>query len=235
MCGVLHRAGDGLSRQRGSSPRVRGFALAGLRVAQVARFIPACAGFCCTSPVREAGSGVHPRVCGVLKQQAAGLQQLPGSSPRVRGFALPLGKRNMVNGFIPACAGFCPSSPAVRAPSRVHPRVCGVLAGRWARSRCGKGSSPRVRGFVCPASHRILRKRFIPACAGFWRKGKSKCRTKKVHPRVCGVLARPRSSPAGSTGSSPRVRGFVARLRKMRQGHRFIPACAGFCLPVVRY
>ena len=131
-----------------------------------------------------------------------------GSSPRVRGTPTP-------------------SRNASRIAS-VHPRVCGERRPAPGRQPGRRGSSPRVRGTHARARRRLLRDRFIPACAGNalanwlldwladgssprvrgtprWRCGRT--RKSPVHPRVCGERA-------------------VAAWNGLGAG-RFIPACAG--------
>jgi len=130
----------------GSSPRVRGTALA-LDVAFLrGRFIPACAGNRPTTRGQLASRPVHPRVCGEQAMSGVVSVEAVGSSPRVRGTApAPCLARSMRR-FIPACAGN--SGTVWGCPTRwpVHPRVCGEqpVRGRKRWSFCG--SSPRVRG-----------------------------------------------------------------------------------------
>jgi len=109
----------------------------------------------------------------------------------------------------------------------VHPRACGERGTATSDQIFPNGSSPRVRG----TRHRDLRsdfpKRFIPARAGnaldwiFWH-----FKT-PVHPRACGERYAGKTTDAGHSGSSPRVRGtlllFILELRSLR----FIPARAG--------
>ena len=72
-----------------------------------ARFIPACAGFCHGNPSGMSEEQVHPRMCGVLIRTWAATGCRKGSSPHVRGFVVPLVALRPLDGFIPACAGFC--------------------------------------------------------------------------------------------------------------------------------
>ena len=219
---------------RGSSPRVRGFDRVGGKSRVRRGFIPACAGFCFSAPYCGRSRGVHPRVCGVLCDRPAPTATTVGSSPRVRGFAGVDADDRLRSGFIPACAGFCPRPDSVVRKIKVHPRVCGVLMGQSVDSLYRDGSSPRVRGFAIASPRENLLAGFIPACAGFCIPPFIVARPDEVHPRVCGVLARPRSSPAGSRGSSPRVRGFGLAVLEEPNVFGFIPACAGFCTPLRR-
>ena len=57
------------------------------------------------------------------------------------------------------------------------------------------GSSPRVRGTYCIATHLVRSERLIPACAGNMGISNLTFLTTPAHPRVCGEHARP-SAPA---------------------------------------
>ena len=71
----------------------------------------------------------------------------------------------------------------------VHPRVCGELGkGGWIR-RAESGSSPRVRGTGKTGPSPMEIGRFIPACAGNWRRSARISGLGTVHPRVCGELS----------------------------------------------
>ena len=235
MCGVLSSTVSPSELCRGSSPHVRGFAGVGDALPPGTRFIPACAGFCTAS--HDAGGlfKVHPRMCGVL----IGLQGISinnmGSSPHVRGFVCYRGRSFGVLRFIPACAGFCARRQRLEPFGQVHPRMCGVLRCTRPSSSTLSGSSPHVRGFgehLLKSSDKL---RFIPACAGFCDGIMTVGGKSQVHPRMCGVLAPTGSPELPAAGSSPHVRGFASQARQASGQKRFIPACAGFCLPVVHY
>ena len=170
---------------------------------------------------------VHPRVCGERITQLANAPTGFGSSPRVRGTHDGPDHILVQRRFIPACAGNATSDATLVAMSAVHPRVCGE---RWyghARPRLQYGSSPRVRGTQSVHLLRQLLDRFIPACAGNAAPTRP-CRARRtVHPRVCGERRILRTSEYPNVGSSPRVRGTLARQIRRTVTRRFIPACAG--------
>ena len=195
---------------------------------------------------------VHPRVCGELMDAPAPPAQPVGSSPRVRGTRPRSCSSFGSSRFIPACAGNSVSplrsrgspsgsSPRVRGtPNRsspppsgssVHPRVCGELVQRALRRLADRGSSPRVRGTLVRHGNPVGVERFIPACAGNSNSARRVSRSRTVHPRVCGELRSIMRSSAGSSGSSPRVRGTPFRSRPATPRTRFIPACAGNSRP----
>ena len=174
-------------------------------------------------------------MCGVLWNEGLEDNIRRGSSPRVRGFDIHLRPGDEEHRFIPACAGFCAVAVGFVRRNKVHPRVCGVLPYHHQKFLEHKGSSPRVRGFARRRIPAETVQGFIPACAGFCLGREKPAHLEQVHPRVCGVLSETSYVYTSAAGSSPRVRGFdkVTVVRLLPIG--FIPACAGFCLPVVRY
>ena len=159
----------------------------------------------------EAGSS--PRVRGTRRSSATSPSRATGSSPRVRGTRTLQWRRDR------------------KAP--VHPRVCGELRDPMNGTWHGTGSSPRVRGTRVRIELPMVRRRFIPACAGNSSPTASPARLAKVHPRVCGELAAGDViPPEGPNGSSPRVRGTPVEDEARRRDHRFIPACAGNSVPM---
>ena len=191
----------------GSSPRVRGTHLHCGGGGRRNRFIPACAG-------------------NTLRFQAA-KSGIGGSSPRVRGTQ---GRNKLQAGpfrFIPACAGNTSTRTATRGAMPVHPRVCGEHLDTRSISPVTLGSSPRVRGTLRRDRYQLLRRRFIPACAGNTRLMTDAKNESAVHPRVCGEHPYTAPKDRGFCGSSPRVRGTPMPGTMMSAASRFIPACAG--------
>ena len=150
----------------GSSPRVRGTYAGGWEDDPVNRFIPACAGNICGITAAMPTPSVHPRVCGEHAYQASKGDYPPGSSPRVRGTFTMEVDRLSDNRFIPACAGNIDPFDVATWEKAVHPRVCGEHGPPAAIFGYYIGSSPRVRGTYVAERQRIVRGRFIPACAG---------------------------------------------------------------------
>ena len=89
----------------GSSPRVRGTAIASVCGCLGRRFIPACAGNGLTAASRRLRRTVHPRVCGERGACMLARGSCPGSSPRVRGTGVAVLHEGGEGRFIPACAG----------------------------------------------------------------------------------------------------------------------------------
>ena len=214
-------------RARGSSPRTRGTGKSVTLGPPGRRFIPAHAGNSRTRRSRRPNRPVHPRARG---EQRAALPQDPchsGSSPRTRGTAtwrcLTSGSRR----FIPAHAGN--SSGGARAVSRpaVHPRARGEQPQACQIGGACFGSSPRTRGTDPPPPRRTSGRRFIPAHAGNRRPSESAFGSTPVHPRARGEQSSGSTPSMSAYGSSPRTRGTVYGLQKLRVLQRFIPAHAG--------
>ena len=109
----------------------------------------------------------------------------------------------------------------------VHPRVCGEHWRAIRRPRCGRGSSPRVRGTRPFDARPGPIDRFIPACAGNTGSGRVETMGCPVHPRVCGEHQVAAEAGDDFAGSSPRVRGTPVSAGHEQRRERFIPACAG--------
>ena len=137
-----------VERLIGSSPRMRGIRRP-LAAGQVSpRFIPADAGNTFCLATGAALFAVHPRGCGEYVIGFWHLNGFFGSSPRMRGIHVPLLARPFHLRFIPADAGNTDLPLAANGAATVHPRGCGeyVFRGRHA------GSSPRMRGILCPVN-----------------------------------------------------------------------------------
>ena len=217
--------------QIGSSPRVRGTHRLWPKRRQTARFIPACAGNTYEQNSLPSASSVHPRVCGEHQGSLAVLIAFGGSSPRVRGTPKPYRLIANPNRFIPACAGNTHNHRAHHGCLPVHPRVCGEHDRLAIGTDIERVSSPRVRGTRRAIAGIGARARFIPACAGNTPMRCRMCRSWPVHPRVCGEHPGSGKSSALLYGSSPRVRGTLSPLTRLRLIVRFIPACAGNTSP----
>ena len=176
-------------------------------MAELGRFIPACAGNSLRGMLEGSVGPVHPRVCGEQKngprQHIAG----NGSSPRVRGTAYAACWKAALGRFIPACAGNRRTGLDNTSPGTVHPRVCGEQHPQGRRFGECYGSSPRVRGTGLQPILDTSRIRFIPACAGNSQGLNLRGTGGPVHPRVCGEQNGQTPASAGVFGSSPRVRG----------------------------
>ena len=116
----------------------------------------------------------------------------------------------------------------------VHPRVCGERQSGSSGSQTGGGSSPRVRGTLRRLRSLNANFRFIPACAGNASCSRTRRRDFPVHPRVCGERDDSDRADNQNHGSSPRVRGTRCQCSGKVGLLRFIPACAGNAVPMLR-
>ena len=215
------------AHKAGSSPRARGTGLQGPPHFSVRRFIPACAG----NRLRPASAGsgwpVHPRVRGEQIGKVKATKTQSGSSPRARGTGRYLAGQAKADRFIPACAGNRAQAEVTRIAGAVHPRVRGEQTTGQKAGRADGGSSPRARGTAGFHLAQGGGQRFIPACAGNRRLGKSGRFRRPVHPRVRGEQEAGFFHSLLFRGSSPRARGTVPINDAASIRHRFIPACAG--------
>ena len=232
----------------GSSPRLRGTPYVDQNEAQLTRFIPAPAGK--TAPVsdRDCRSPVHPRACGEHSRSSAHCSTVSGSSPRLRGTHLLRRCRRSASRFIPTPAGNTKAPYSGAVVTTVHPRACGEHTSREIRSpalftvhprACGEhvpvmvlvllpvGSSPRLRGTRRRLALHPGPQRFIPAPAGNTRSYNGSDYNKAVHPRACGEHQDDPVQFVVDCGSSPRLRGTLAQVRREPERDRFIPAPAG--------
>ena len=134
----------------------------------------------------------------------------------------------MLDGIIPARAGFTAECPRRKNCAPDHPRSRGVY--RMTRLRCwsSRGSSPLARGLPDGALKLVQVGRIIPARAGFTLNGAGSVYDVKDHPRSRGVYdaTGPRRSP--SVGSSPLARGLPKGGASPSIPAWIIPARAGF-------
>ena len=89
------------------------------------------------------------------------------------------------------------------------------------------GSSPRLRGTRPGVGHGDADYRFIPAPAGNTHTPPATAAVVSVHPRACGEHMIDAGYESIADGSSPRLRGTLARMPFDRWRRRFIPAPAG--------
>ena len=173
----------------------------------VGGIIPAHAGLTSSSFKNPQAKRDHPRACGAHSHQICRSLSAPGSSPRMRGSHGLEWHRAGGAGIIPAHAGL-------------------TLSGRPYRGT-GEGSSPRMRGSQVAAGHLGVLLGIIPAHAGltdvtyvFWGRNGD-------HPRACGAHVNGVNEPGLYSGSSPRMRGSLGRLKGHTAVVGIIPAHAG--------
>ena len=170
----------------------------------------------------------HPRSRGVYGDILTGGDGVQGSSPLARGLHKhPAGSR-MSLGIIPARAGFTGTPAASPGNDWDHPRSRGVYLFAGSHTHSPVGSSPLARGLLPHRRRRHLRRRIIPARAGFTTSSPRPGPPAPDHPRSRGVYDFFTASRAACAGSSPLARGLrVATVTPFVQSG-IIPARAGF-------
>ena len=231
----------------GSSPRVRGKRVVRVPGRLPARIIPARAGQtarrCRAAPERPD----HPRACGANGKAFHTEENLPGSSPRVRGKRRHWGGGGILASDHPRacgansssrCVADCSTGSSPRAGQTNstsnwmcgkadHPRACGANSGLTYLVPSVAGSSPRVRGKRILGSLLRVGCRIIPARAGQTSGPRNTKPSATDHPRACGANSLSKTCMFPLSGSSPRVRGKLAYARRRRRPVRIIPARAG--------
>ncbi len=164
--GEYSMAGYLVTRQDGSSPRVRGIRQSIFSGDFDTRFIPACTGNTVDCHVQNQRPSVHPRVYGEYAWLYAQKAAEGGSSPRVRGILFPPCRTSLCHRFIPACTGNTLRGSRPAFSRSVHPRVYGEYSSYLFVTMLCSGSSPRVRGILVDDLDDVRPHRFIPACTG---------------------------------------------------------------------
>ena len=130
-------------------------------------------------------------------------------------------------GIIPACTGNTQSGRLTSKFKWDHPRTCGEHSTVTISPLLSVGSSPHVRG--APERFEAFARAvgIIPACAGSTTSIGHNWTGMWDHPRMCGehVVLPPFFWTV--SGSSPHVRGALARVGHLRPQPGIIPACAG--------
>ena len=104
-CGEKHHADAAFVDAQGSSPRVRGKALRLCGCRAASGIIPAGAGKSMNLRLVWICLRDHPRGCGEKSRLCTVALAQGGSSPRVRGKAMPTPRPSPLTGIIPAGAG----------------------------------------------------------------------------------------------------------------------------------
>ena len=175
---------------QGSSPLARGLPMRALSILTAARIIPARAGFTTRRAPGSCARGDHPRSRGVYQAAGGEANGVWGSSPLARGLPVNRGMTTVVEGIIPARAGFtaAPSPPA--SPAADHPRSRGVYNGDGNVLLSAVGSSPLARGLPPHCTEPASGGGIIPARAGFTQSGHLALVEAQDHPRSRGVYRR---------------------------------------------
>ena len=195
---------------RGSPPRGRGKAAAGLRSPRSLGITPTHAGKRTRSWRAYGCPWDHPRAGGEKWFWTSIPSGLVGAPPRRRGKVGLDGGLSEAVGITPAQAG--KSKLALCTPScpTDHPRACGEknkeLEGVW----LPMGSPPHGRGKVMKANKKVKENGITPAWAGKSRECRYALTNEWDHPRVggekgqaCPCTRKPQGSPPHGRGKAP--------------------------------
>ena len=191
------------------------------------RIIPAHAGQTNSVPAKRSSHADHPRACGANVMVPSACMLMVGSSPRMRGKRAGHRLRPRPYRIIPAHAG---QTTATRCPCESpadHPRACGANLTADDAHASTAGSSPRMRGKHLFDAFRVRGGRIIPAHAGQTRLSVVTRIVWADHPRACGANLHTVTPRSNMPGSSPRMRGKLARPCTSSADLRSIPAHAG--------
>ena len=155
-----------VSSAAGSSPRMRGARLEPTMGSGWLGIIPADAGSTRTAHASSGTTQDHPRGCGEHYLRWNGEDDMPGSSPRMRGARSSTLAQLWIVRIIPADAGSTFWLYITLSLTKDHPRGCGEHFMGSTRQTPSRGSSPRMRGARIPGHVRIRGVRIIPADAG---------------------------------------------------------------------
>ena len=210
------------AHRAGSSPHARGLRARTQHRELLPGIIPACAGFTFHSHFLN--------------------QLVEGSSPHARG--LPDGGHGVgqADRIIPACAGFTPGRSRCCSRWGDHPRMRGVYVPRYGDHprtrgvyhffspfwRMTAGSSPHARGLRRILINSYVKRRIIPARAGFTALLGDGIVPDEDHPRTRGVYYRTSLRFLVPVGSSPHTRGLQSSPARAGTPAGIIPAHAGF-------
>ena len=171
----------------GSSPRMRGSHKAFAFSRKTTGIIPAHAGLTLHQQTTARRRRDHPRACGAHFCGRPSRCGNLGSSPRMRGSRLWLRCPQCGGGIIPAHAGLTKGRRMCYEGARDHPRACGAHVVFHHIAHWIKGSSPRMRGSLCPTLHVGAHDGIIPAHAGLTLACGQCIASSGDHPRACGA------------------------------------------------
>ena len=227
VCGEHPACETALLLSRGSSPRMRGTPAWWRCRRGQGGLIPTYAGNTCQSVKGLNPDGAHPHVCGEHTTGVLSLFIKRGSSPRMRGTQQFLHNTSLQNGLIPTYAGNTRPGRFRWRFWRAHPHVCGEHSGPFPPLLVTRGSSPRMRGTPNILQQGLPLTGLIPTYAGNTGRAGGRSRRRRAHPHVCGEHSTVTVNASCESGSSPRMRGTLKKLKLFEVSVGLIPTYAG--------
>ena len=169
----------------------------------------------------------HPRGCGEHQEQAQTGAGTDGSSPRIWGapHSRLIARRRAR--IIPADTGSTRLRVRLTGQGPDHPRGCGEHNMLNFPALRNEGSSPRMRGALCPCHATTTGGRIIPADAGSTCSRWQPQPVLRDHPRGCGEHCVRWGCRMSIRGSSPRMREARVEMVGLSLRAGIIPADAG--------
>ena len=193
-----------------TTPRVRGLPIVVDDGVERRRYNPACAGTTALRAAARERSAIQPRVCGDYRTTMLSATPWLDTTPRVRGLPSSTVSRLYAVRYNPACAGTTRACHPARCLQPIQPRVCGDYIIAKLFYDIASDTTPRVRGLRGAMSHRLLRCRYNPACAGTTDRRRPLLDALMIQPRVCGDYFAALYVPVRVIDTTPRVRGLLA-------------------------
>ena len=166
VCGEHSIRAANRKSKTGSSPRMRGTRFHSSFTPSFHGLIPTYAGNTGLLVRVQLDLRAHPHVCGEHLSSVPALQNLLGSSPRMRGTHGRTGFRSARLGLIPTYAGNTYVITRSACGQRAHPHVCGEHMEAHQMQQIPAGSSPRMRGTRAISALRFEVTGLIPTYAG---------------------------------------------------------------------
>ena len=227
VCGEHALLRSRIGSTMGSSPRMRGTPAWWRCRRGQGGLIPTYAGNTCQSVKGLNPDGAHPHVCGEHTTGVLSLFIKRGSSPRMRGTQQFLHNTSLQNGLIPTYAGNTRPGRFRWRFWRAHPHVCGEHSGPFPPLLVTRGSSPRMRGTPNILQQGLPLTGLIPTYAGNTGRAGGRSRRRRAHPHVCGEHSTVTVNASCESGSSPRMRGTLKKLKLFEVSVGLIPTYAG--------
>ena len=150
----------------GSSPHTWGIPLLGLRMLLPDRFIPTHMGHTQDRAGMSTPRSVHPHIRGAYVVHIRQLFRRDGSSPHTWGIQHAVGRRAVLERFIPTYVGHAYNRTRLYIFNPVHPHIRGAYKSHIPSIFPRTGSSPHMWGIRPLRATRLLPSRFIPTYVG---------------------------------------------------------------------
>jgi len=226
VCGGTGPSEGSCLTSLGLSPRVRRYRPPSVPAPHGSRSISACAEVPPPLHLSCQTAGVYLRVCGGTVRLRYPHPTDRGLSPRVRRYLINDMHGEAYMRSISACAEVPDKAMDEDTDTEVYLRVCGGTVVKTLLPPPPKGLSPRVRRYRSRRDDAFEVHRSISACAEVPHPAWTGPTRYSVYLRVCGGTGIAWINSTQAIGLSPRVRRYLARLRRRFSARGSISACA---------